>query len=158
MSFIATEPVATPQQPPKGAAVANDGFFPDIDLQRLRNTARLDGTVTEDRLRNAVVDAVISVNNELADWKARQQLTGVRVLAQLEPKVDGEAVQLHRYLTAIYRTVKADLNEQFRNFDATKSGHDEADLLGQIADAERRAAKWAIRDLLGLSRSTVELI
>lgn len=157
MSFIATEPVTAPQQPPQDV-VANDGFFPDIDLQRLRGTARLDGTVTDDRLRNAVVEAIISVNTELVAWKAQQQLAGAIAVAQLEPKVDGEAVQMRRYLTAIYRTVKADLNEQFLNFDATKSGHDEADLLGQIAEAERRAAKWAIRDLLGLSRSTVELI
>lgn len=158
MSFIATEPATAPQQPPQAATVANDGFFPDIELPRLRNTARLDGTMTDERLRNAVVEAVISINAELAAWKTTQQLAGVNSLAQLEPKVDGEAVQLRRYLTAIYRTVKADLNEQYRNFDATKSGTDEADKLEQMVETERRAARWAVRDLLGLPRTTVELI
>lgn len=158
MSFIATEPATVPQQPPQAATVANDGFFPDIDLPRLRSTARLDGTMTDERLRNAVVEAVISINTELAAWKTAQQLAGVISLAQLEPKVDGEAVQLRRYLTAIYRTVKADLNEQYRNFDATKSGTDEAEKLEQMVETERRAARWAVRDLLGLPRTTVELI
>jgi hypothetical protein len=158
MTFIATEPASAPNPPPEDATVANDGFFPDIDLQRLRDSVRLDGTVTILRLRNAVVDAVIHVNDELAGWKADRLAAGVTSLDQLEPKIGGEAVQLRRYLAAIHRTVKADLNEQFRNFDATKSGVDEADKLQQLVDDERRAAKWAIRDFLGLPRATVELI
>ena len=158
MSFIATEPAPAPQQPPEAATVANDGFFPDIDLPRLRITARLDGTVTDERLRNAVVEAVISVNTELAGWKVAQVQAGVVSVDQMEPKVDREAVQLRRYLTAIYRTVKADLNEQFRNFDATKSGDDDAEQLEAMVETERRAARWAIRDILGLQRTTVELI
>lgn len=156
MSFIATDPTTAP--PTEATTVANDGFFPNIDLQDLRGAMRLDGTVTPERLRNAVVEAVISVNGELADWKAVQQLAGVTALDQLEPKIGGEAVQLRRYLTAVYRTVKADLNEQFRNFDATKSGADEAEQLLQLVEDERRAARWAIRDFLGLRRTTVELI
>jgi hypothetical protein len=158
MSFIATDPIAASPKPTAPASVTNDGFFPDIDLQRLRGAVRLDGTVTTDRLRKAVVEAVISVNDELASWKARQQLAGVATLGQLEPKIDGEAIQLHRYLTAIYSTVKADLNEKFRNFDATKSGVDEADKLLEMVEDERRAARWAIRDFLGQPRTTVELI
>jgi hypothetical protein len=157
MSFIATDPT-TPPPPSEATSVTNDGFFPDIDLQDLRGAVRLDGTVTTERLANAVADAVISVNTELADWKAAQQLQGVTALDQLEPRIGGEAVQLRRYRTAIYRTVKADLNEQFRNFDATKSGVDEADKLLQMVEDERRAARWAIRDFLGLARTTVELI
>lgn len=158
MTFIAAEPASAPNPPPEDATVANDGFFPDIDLQRLRDSVRLDGTVTVIRLRNAVVDAVIYVNTELAGWKAERQAAGVTSLTELEPKIGGEAVQLRRYLAAVHRIVKADLNEQFRNFDATKSGVDEADKLQQLVDDERRAAVWAIRDFLGLSRTTVELI
>lgn len=158
MSFIATEPAPAPQQPPEAATVANDGFFPDIDLRRLRTTVRLDGTVTDERLRSAVVEAVISVNSELAAWKAAQQLAGVESVAQMEPKVDREAVQLRRYLTAIHCLVKAELNEKFRNFDATKSGDDDAKELEAMVESERRGARWAIRDILGLPRTTIELI
>jgi hypothetical protein len=156
MIFTATEPSSAP--PPETTTVVNDGFFPNIDLQRLRGEVRLDGTVTPERLRSAVVEAVVSINAELAEWKARQQLAGVILLEQMEPKIDGEAVQLRLYLTAVYRSVKADLNEKYRNYDATKSGVDEADKLLQMAEDERRAARWAIRDLLGLPRTTVELI
>lgn len=157
MSFIAAERASVPTLPEE-ATVANDGFFPAIDLQRLRDSVRLDGTVTPLRLRNAVVDAMLHVNDELAGWKTAQVAAGVTGLDQLEPKIGGEAAQLHRYLAAIYRTVKADLNEQFRNLDTTKAGVDDADKLLQLVEDERRAAKLAIRAFLGVPQSTVELI
>lgn len=157
MSFIAAERASVPSLPEE-ATVTNDGFFPAIDLQRLRDSVRLDGTVTALRLRNAVVDAMLHVNDELAGWKAAQVAAGVTGLDQLEPTIGGEAVQLHRYLAAIYRTVKADLNEQFRNLDTTKAGVDDADKLLQLVEDERRAAKLAIRAFLGVPQSTVELI
>lgn len=158
MSFIANEPSSLPPPPPETTPVGNDGFFPDIDLGKLRDAVRLDGTVTPARLRPAVVKAVIGINRELADWKADQLRQGIPALSQLEPKIDGKAVQLHLYLTALYHTVKADLTEKYHTFDATKSGAEEAARQLLTVDDDRREAKWAIRDLLGVERTTVELI
>ena len=157
MSFIAPAP-STTASAPVASTVANDGFFPDIDLGQLRDTMRLDGTVTPARLRNAAVEAVIAVNEELADWKAAKVAAGVVSLAEMLPKIGGDSVYLTRYLTAVYRTTKADLAERYRDFDATKSGEEKADQLEATAGDDRRAARWAIRDLLGVSRTTVELI
>ncbi len=55
MSFIAT---ANP--PARGAepAVGNDGFWPDIDREKLRAEIRLDGTVTMERLHKALLAAM----------------------------------------------------------------------------------------------------
>lgn len=159
MTFIAPEPASVPNPPPEAPSVANDGFFPDIDLQRLRENVRLDGTVTATRLRDAVVDAVIYVNGQLAGWKAdRQLMDGVASLDQMPDKIGGEGVKVRQYLSAIYHTVKADLNEKYANFDATKSGVEEADKLLQVVEAERRAASWSIKDVQGLARTIVELI
>lgn len=156
MSFIATAPSST--QAPAVTIVTNDGFFPDIDLDQLREQMRLDGTVTLARLRGAAVDAVISVNHELEAWKASRVAGGVTSLADTLPKIGGASVYLILYLSAVYRTAKADLTERYRDFDATKSGEDKAEQLeGTIGD-DRRHARWAIRDILGIPRSTVELI
>lgn len=157
MSFLATAPSTTPTAP-AGAIVTNDGFFPDIDLDKLREAMRLDGTVTAVRLRDAAIAAVISINDELQAWKAGKQAAGVLTLAELPPQIGGVSVQVSRYLAAIYRTAKADLTERYRDFDATKAGEAKADQLESTVDDDRRAARWAVRDLLGRPRSTIELI
>lgn len=158
MSFIATDPTSNPTSPAGAAIVTNDGFFPDIDLDKLRDTMRLDGTVTPARLRDAAIAAVISVNDELQDWKATQVAAGVATLASVAPMIGGVGVQLSRYLAAVYRTAKADLTERYRDFDSTKEGEAKADQLEVTIGDHRRAARWAIRDLLGVPRSTIELI
>lgn len=158
MSFIATAP--SPATAPTSPAniVTNDGFFPDIDLDRLRGATRLDGTVTPQRLRDAVVEALISLNREFAIWKAEKLGAGVTALTQLPPHVDGMSVQQTLYLMAVYRTVKAVLVERYQGFDVTKSGVDQGETLEKLVDDERRAARWAVRDFLGQGHTTVELI
>jgi hypothetical protein len=158
MSFIATAPSRTTFTPADAMTVTNDGFFPDIDLNQLRETMRLDGTVTNARLRSAAIEAVIAINHELAAWSDAQVAAGVICLDEILPKIGGQSVCLTRYLTAVYRTTKADLTERYRDFDATPAGEGKADQLEVTIGDDRRAARWAVRDLLGLPRSTIELI
>lgn len=157
MSFIATAPESP--TPPDSATVANDGFFPDIDLDHMRAAVRLDGTVTPERLRDAAIAAALQVNDELAEWKAEKIAAGFEQLVDVTARqIDGESVNLVRYRTAVYRLARADLTERYRDFDSTKSGVDQAEKLECTIDDDRRAARWSIRDLLGKSRTTVELI
>lgn len=158
MSFIATAPSSTPSTPAGATIVTNDGFFPDIDLDQLRDTMRLDGTVTAARLRSAAIAAVISVNNELQDWKAAKLAAGAVTLDAIGSQIGGVSVHVTQYLAAVHHTAKADLTERYRDFDSTKSGDAKADQLDCTVGDDRRNARWAIRDLLGLPRSTIELI
>jgi hypothetical protein len=119
---------------------------------------RLNGTVTDERLVDAVVSTVINVNGELADWKAASIAAGAVDVESMTPQIGGKSVKATLYRTAVYRMSKADLTERYRDFDSTKSGAHEADQLDTTVDDDRRAARWAIRDLLGLNRTTIELI
>ncbi|MGD7258397.1 head completion/stabilization protein, partial [Ralstonia pseudosolanacearum] len=88
-SFIAAAPVPTPAQP-GGQPIGNDGFFPDIDVDQACAAMRLDGTVTPERLRAALVDAALSVNDELAAWKAQQLAAGFTELGAVPGQwIDG---------------------------------------------------------------------
>jgi hypothetical protein len=153
-SFVATAEPKTPD-----AIVRNDGWFPDIGLEALRAAMRLDGTVTHERLREATVNAMASVNAELHTWQAHHVAVGHADLACVPaPAVGGESVQLARYRRAVYHLAHADLTERYRDFDTTKSGAQRAEDLDATIAHARRNARWALSDLRGVPRTTVELI
>lgn len=157
-SFIAAAPVPAPAQP-GGEPIGNDGFFPDIDVDQAYAAMRLDGTVTPQRLRASLVEAVISVNAELDAWKVAQQSFGRSTLADVPaPKIDGKSAHLHRYYRAVLCMAVAWLIERYRTIDATATGDRKAEAENLAVDDLRRDARWAISDLMGVARTTVELI
>lgn len=157
MSFIANEPASTGDTPNAGI-ILNDGFFPSINKAHCRAAMRLNGTVTDERLVDALISAMINVNAELAAWKVASIAAGAITVEAMPPQLGGQSIKATLYRTAVYRTAKADLTERYRDYDTTKSGAHEADELDATVEDDRRAARWAIRDLLGLPRTTVELI
>lgn len=153
-SFIATAPAQAGQ-----TLIANDGFFPDIDVAQALVAMRQDGTVTPERFRGALVEAALAVNEELADWKAVQLAAGHGSLQAVPaPQVDGKSAHLHRYFRALYCQTRASLIERYRDYDATASGNKTAEALLQAVEDLRRDARWAISDIRGIPRTTVELI
>lgn len=141
------------------AEIENDGWFPDIDPAELRKAARFDGTVTPERLSKAILFAVSSVNAELADWKATQIGAGHESLADVPaPSLGGLSTKVALYTRAVYAAAQADLVERYRDYDTTGAGGKQADAMDpRIADL-RRDIRWAISDLIGIRRTTVELI
>lgn len=153
MSFIAKADAAVE------TAIANDGFFPSINPVDARDAMRMDGTVTAERLRNSLIDAISSVNDELAVWKAAQIAAGHATLTAVPAStVDAISAHLHRYKRAVYAMSKANLIERYRDFDSTNAGNKKADQMENPIDDLRRDARWAISDILDIGRTTVELI
>ena len=160
MSFIATaNPPAAGTEP----VVANDGFWPDIDREQLRKDIRLDGTVTADRLHLAIEAAMWSINAELQAWQDVQLEAGHATLAAVPARqLAGESVKARQYRRAIYSHVQAQLAEAYRDMDTTPSGDGKSERVRERIEARidehRRALRWAIADIKGQRRTTVELI
>ncbi|CAE6855844.1 head completion/stabilization protein [Paraburkholderia domus] len=155
------EPTITPEPTPPAAEliVTNAPWFPSVDLAHMRQAVRLDGTVTHARLRDAVIVAIDEVNRELSAWHLSHLAAGVATLAGLPAdEIGGESVQLARYRRAVYYLARADVTEQYRDFDSTKSGAADAAELVTTIDADRRNARQAINDMRGVARTTIELI
>ena len=154
MSFIAT---ANPPLAADDAQVTNDPWFPAVDAKRARDVRRLDGTVTPPRLAHAIEAAMDTVNAELRAYQAAQQAAGVQTLQDA-----GDGRQAGRYLRAIYAHVQADLAEAYRDIDTTPHGDGKNERIRERIEAKvdehRRALRWAIADMLGVRRTTVELI
>jgi len=148
MSFAVAS--ADPQEPETTPEPISQQWWPDLDLELARKVVRLNGTVTNDRLREALQNAAYSVNDELQAWSLTQRD------ANPENLPSGRETDL--YLRAVHFYVKAELAERYRDFDTTGAGDRRADDQEAIADSARRNMRWAIRDLLGLPRMTIEAL
>ncbi|AKV07190.1 head completion/stabilization protein [Pseudomonas fluorescens NCIMB 11764] len=151
--FIATGSTDEPY------VITNDGFWPDIDVVHLRTSIRLDGSITDARIEVVTVNALIQVNSELAAVKSGHVANGYTTIGAVPAfEVNGESHLIHLYRRSIYCGVGAELAERYRSYDSSVEGNKNADELTPSVDEYRRDARFAIRDLLGVGHSTVELI
>ena len=160
MSFLAK---VNPPEPGAELPAENDPWFPAIDPAHLRATCRLDGTVTPQRLHHALLQALASVNAELWEFKVSNMLLGHASLADVPAgALNGESVKVHHYRRAVHAHVQADLAEAYRDMDTTPSGDGKSERVRERIEARidehRRALRWAIADIKGQRRTTVELI
>lgn len=148
-----------PANPSAEAIVTNDGWYPDIDPASLRAHIRIRDTVTPDRLRVAIVGAIITVNRQLTGWKAAQLAAGHDTLAAVPANlVDGKSQVVQLYAAAIAAAAKVELVERYRDVDLTAAGQRQVDELEPSIGELRRDMIHAVRDLRGEGRTVVDLI
>ena len=136
--------------------ITNEPFYPDIDLQHLREAMRIDGTVTTPRLTHAVYEAIVYVNDQLKTFKQQHQ---DKTLATVEASIiNNESVLTFRYKRAVYCYAVANLFERYVSFDLTNDGEKKAEQYTDSIDDLKRDAQSAIRDILGELRITAVLI
>lgn len=141
------------------APIANDGFFPDIDPARFSEEMRIRDAVTPARRRRALIDAIITVGNQLTTWRDARLLGGIATLDGVAaPRIDGESRLVHLYRSAVYSEAKAKLIEGYRDADITRAGKDQVEDLAPSIGELRRDAIHAVRDMLETTRTAIELI
>ena len=139
--------------------IEHDGWFPGVTLEEVRDVMRLGTTITDARLAAAIRAAMMTVTVELRDWKARQVAAGYVVLEAVPgDTIDWEPANFHLYKRAIGSFAAADLAETHNDITATGEGKDRIEERVLSADDHRRNGTHAIRDILGVGRTTVELI
>ncbi len=144
---------------PVAAVITNDGFFPDIDPALFASEMRVRDGVTLARRRRALIEAIITVGNQLVGWRDQRLLAGLSTLAAVaSPKIDGESRLVQLYRTAVFSEAKAKLVERYRDSDITKAGKDQVEDLEPSIGELRRDSVYAVRDILGRSRVAVEVI
>lgn len=159
-NFIARPDPAEIEQPAAPEpVVVNDGFFPNIEPADVRKAARIPQSVTGARVRAAILGAIMTVEIDLRAYAAEQIAAGYATLATVPAtQLDSMSVQLLRYQRAIALYTKAELIERHRDFDTTAAGGAQADELTPSIGELRRDAQHAVRDILGESRTVVDLI
>lgn len=165
MSLIAAAPPLVRTTPPSDPAplgtVTAGEWWPEIDLAKLRDAMRIDGTVTPHRLLPAVQEALATTIELLGTWKVARQAEGHTSLAGVPAlRIDEESVHVQRFRRAVYCHAKANLIERYSDYDTTGRARkdDQEETRDGQAEQHRRDATWAVRDILGATRLTVELI
>jgi len=154
-SFVVNVPAPTPAE----EKITSSAFWPEVDPVAIRASHRIDGTITAERLKDALIEAIATVNTALAVWRAARELEGRATLAAVPAEVvDTVSVNVNRYHRAVGCHAKALLTERYRDFDTTAAGNKKADQLENPIDDLHRDAHWAINDIIGIGRTTVELI
>jgi hypothetical protein len=139
--------------------IANDDFFPAINPNIFRDLMRTDNSVTNPRIRQALIDAMGKVNADLEHWKHTQIDQNYVDLSQVPAtQLDNKSTHEHDYQRAVFCLAKADISERYQDYDSTASGISRAEELESTIDDYKRQARFAIRRILGQPQSTIELI
>ncbi|GJH39071.1 head completion/stabilization protein [Paraburkholderia hospita] len=159
-SFSAVQaPNAAALNTPLASQIIEQDWFPNVDISHVRKAVRLTGTVTDERLQAALVRSMGEVNSALATWQAPYVATGIASLADVPaPKIGGESVHLSRYRDAVYYLARANMVEQYRDYDTTADGNKEVETVRETVDSDRRIARNALNDIRGTARMSVELV
>lgn len=157
MSFVALP--ASPVSP-ENSVVPGDGWYPEIDVNAMRDALRITDQITHARIVGAIEGGLLTVEGELAFWRATQESEGFADLAAVDPDsmIGGEHRLTLLYTRAVRFHAAAELAELHRDLSATTDGASRAEPQLLTAEDYRKHATAAIRDILGTPRVTVELI
>lgn len=148
--------VVIPPPGPDGTVIKNTFFFPDVDPLRVRKIVRLEQTVSDERLRDAIKSGIAEVNAELYDWREQQIAAGFGLLADVPADtLDGESVRCFHYLRAVCAMTAATLYERYRGADASAKGDKKADSVETTVDDLWRDMRWSLSRLQDKSRCIV---
>lgn len=139
--------------------ITSSAFWPVIVPAEIRDQQRIDNTTPPARLKVTLIEAIATTNAALAEFRLAQQALGITALADIvADQIDGISINVHRYQRAVGCLAKALLLERLRDFDATGKGDKKADAQTDPIDDYRRDHLHAVSDIIGRSRSTIELI
>lgn len=157
MTFVTVPPAPAS---PENAVVEGDGFWPSIDVGAMRDELRLGDAVPHARLVAAIEGGLLTVDGELADWRAARVADGITSLEGFEPArtLGGKARGVLLFTRAVRFAAAAELADLHRDMSATAHGQTVAEDERLTAADYRRLCTNAIRDLIGTPRCTVELI
>ena len=161
MSFVSVPPAPAS---PGNTVVSAGAWWPEIDCNAMRDALRIGEIVTHERLAAEIQTALIGTIAELRDWKAARVAEGHTSLAiaasALQPgeEVDGIPHLEHLFVRAVRCSAAAALVELHRDVAATEQGQNRSEAVLPTAADYRRMATWAVRDMLGTTRTAVELI
>jgi hypothetical protein len=147
---------------PRHETVANDGWFPDMDLAELQTAYRAPADISPEALTRHLALAMAWANAQLAEWRAAREAEGRSSLAGVPASTLGGVSELATlYAHAVCCRAKSRLIWQSRPLSrsgSAKNTLDDADDTGATAGVWMQYAEAALAALQGKETSAVRLI
>jgi len=137
--------------------VGNLAFYPDISLNTLRNSVRIDQVIENSQLQHIVEQALIIINDKLAGWQQQQQQQGYATIDAIATGYSSTRL-IRLYFQAVYEQCKYDLLQQYRDYDSSHQGHDNADHMNGRLDYCLLQMDAAVTAIIGDKPTRVTLI
>lgn len=139
--------------------IANDGWYPDLDIAEFMASYRQDTRLEKDLIEAALVDAMIVVHADLADWKAQKVDSGFLSLAAVPADtIKEQSVYVLMYQTAVYSRAKAELLHDFPDYSLTPAGQNLAEDKSNNAGYYYAQSVKSIRRIKGKHGTRVKLV
>ncbi|WP_321863274.1 head completion/stabilization protein [Pseudomonas paraveronii] len=139
--------------------IANDGFWPDLDVAEFQRGYRLPAEYLVELLVDGIALAMGEVNHDLARRKAQWQAVGITHVASADPMVLPERTFMAAsYKRAVYCRAKAYLLSQFATFIRRESAENLAKEAPETAERFLAFSQQGVRLIQGRSRVTAELV
>jgi len=138
--------------------IINQLFYPNISLNDLRASVRMDQVIENSQLEFSVSQALIIINDKLAVWKEEQIALGYSTIESIPGNDYGLSRKIILYYQAVYQQTKYDLLQQYRDYDSSHQGHENADAMSGRLDYCLLQVDAAITALIGTKPTRVVLI
>lgn len=147
MSFVASPPAPAS---PAASVVEADGFWPDVDVNAVREALKLgDTSLSHPRLVAAIEGAMLTLMVECASWQALQVAAGAASIDDItSPILAGRSAILIAYERAVRYGAAAELADGHADLTATDDDLLRGETRRTTADDYRRMAITAHRTLM----------
>lgn len=143
---------------PEGIIVAADGWFPPTSTEDVRKAIRLgEGTVTDQRLVQAIEGGILSGLRAMSDWRTARVLEGAAELADVtEEEINGKnkAELIWQRIVTFYAA--AELADMHVDVSATDEAIDRNEEKRDTAGVYRTKAYDAVADLRAIGAADAD--
>lgn len=134
--------VATSQV--KDKTIPNGAFYPEISTQDFAATTRLDGSVSDERLKASLTLAIIKIERELKKWA--DSLTDYSTLEEYDTANNSNKCKLYEF--AVFNEARAEITVHHKDFDSTPHQKVSDEDIQKTVDEYRRTKQDCITMIL----------
>ncbi|CDT98588.1 Phage head completion protein (GPL) [Vibrio coralliirubri] len=140
--------------------ITNDDFWPDLNAGDFEKRRGIPAAQDPERITIALVNAMAEVNRSLDPLKAQYQEQGYTTAADVPvtPVVNGRNRVVIQYESAVNSRAKADLLPDIATVHTKDKGDHLADRAPDTRDELLAESQRIIRNMLGVSRSSMDLL